>query len=215
MTAAPKLGEYGYERRENEDYFTAPWITEVLCKALSIRNMNIWEPACGSGKMASVLTQYNNNVFASDIRSYGYLFQNAELDFLHSPHPNFLEPLHGIVTNPPYLDNLIEQFIRLAVGVMRPKGNPLGKIYGGGFVAMLLRHEFDAPISHWELFKHPYYMKIILPRRPKWIDPEPGKKDTGARIPYAWYIWNWDEATIEQDPITIWVNDDGSILSRG
>lgn len=128
-----KIGEYGYERRKEDDYFTAPWITEVLCKCLKIQNLKIWEPACG------------------EIRK-----------------------------------NL-------------------------GFVAMLLRHEFDAPFSHWSMFAYPFQYKIILPRRPQWIEPGENEHSTGARFPYAWYYWNWlSDPT--QNAQTLWVQDDGTLF---
>jgi hypothetical protein len=61
-------------------------------------------------------------------------------------------------------------------------------------VAMLQRHEFDAPISNHPLFKPPFVAKLVLPRRPRWID---GAQAASPRFPYAWYVWDWQQYVFE------------------
>jgi hypothetical protein len=91
-----------FEPDDSLDYFpTPPWGTRALIETvlpqLNIRpeDLNtVWEPACGEGHMAEVLTEYFATVVASDIFDYGY-----------GKVANFLETddlCEWIITNPPF-----------------------------------------------------------------------------------------------------------------
>lgn len=82
----------------------------------------------------------------------------------------------AIVTNPPF--DLAVAFIRRALDVVRGCR---------GKVAMLQRHEFDAPRKNHPLFKPPFAAKLVLPRRPRWSEED----RASPRFPYAWYLWDW------------------------
>ena len=50
------LGEAGFQRIEGDRYFTEPWVTRALLSRVKFYDP-IWEPACGRGDMADVLTE--------------------------------------------------------------------------------------------------------------------------------------------------------------
>lgn len=82
----------------------------VLAESLALKGRNIWEPACGDGRMVDELTRHGLNVVAaSDVedRAQGR-FQRA--NFLDAPLP---DGCTAIITNPPF--NQAEKFIRRAL----------------------------------------------------------------------------------------------------
>lgn len=180
------LGESGYARRPRDAYFTPSWVTQCLVKAVELvpypqrRNQVVWEPACGDGAIAEVLRHAGYEVCASDIADYGYNFGTAGVDFFAATTPGNDYQLGAIVTNPPF--DLALPFIRRALELTAPRDGWLG-----GKVAILQRHEFDAPASHHPLFRHPFKAKLVLPRRPKWSDDD----KASPRFPFAWFLWDW------------------------
>lgn len=172
-------GEAGYERRPHEAYFTEPWVTRALLQAVDLRNPRmeipniVWEPACGDGRMARELKVAGYAVYATDIADWGY--GESGIDFLH--HPRHVV-CAAIVTNPPFGDDA-HRFIQRALDLTKAER---------GKVAMLQRHEFDAPATNHPLFAWPFAAKLILHKRPRWSD-EP--ETASPRFPYAWYLWDW------------------------
>ncbi|KRR26041.1 hypothetical protein CQ13_23225 [Bradyrhizobium retamae] len=98
------------EADDSLDYFpTPPWATRalidlVLFEALSIevKDAIAWEPACGEGHIAEVLTEYFREVVASDIHDYGY--GEHVVDFLACEQLARKEDADWIVTNPPFAE---------------------------------------------------------------------------------------------------------------
>ena len=189
-------GEAGYERKERDFYPTEPWVTRALIAAVDLYPWSVndrpwpikpgesaWvlEPACGDGRMAETLREAHYLVYPSDIHDYGYQRDDGGhrlLDFLRD-QPGIREGhIAAIVTNPPF-DQAV-QFILRALDLVKPQ---LGK------VAILQRHEFDAPAKNHPLFKPPFAAKLVLHKRPWWVERKPG--DDGPRFPYAWYLWDW------------------------
>jgi hypothetical protein len=173
-------GEAGYERAANDFYPTEPWVTRALCQAVEFDNRGIlWEPACGDGRMAKELDRWHAAVVASDIADYG--FGETGRDFLDPATVKWLADLRAgaiaaIVTNPPF-DQAVA-FITRALELTRPSE---------GRVAILQRHEFDAPAKNHPLFAPPFAAKLILHKRPRWSDED----KASPRFPYSWYIWDW------------------------
>lgn len=181
-------GEAGYARQARDFYPTEPWVTRALLMAVSFQPSQnwppVWEPACGDGRMAAELARAGYDVRCSDIHDYG--FPGATIhDFLRDPPL----PCHSIVTNPPF--DLAREFILRALTATEPER---------GKVAILQRHEFDAPRSNWSLFAAPFAAKLILPRRPRWSDSH----KASPRFPYAWYLWDWRH---QGDPVIRWLPD--------
>jgi len=95
-------------RLPNEFYPTPPEATRAL---LSVERFDgsIWEPACGEGAIAQVLSAAGHKVAATDLVEYG--FGISGVDFLKELRPR----AKHIVTNPPYGHGLADAFIEKAL----------------------------------------------------------------------------------------------------
>ena len=109
-------------RIANEFYPTPPEATRALLSVESFDG-DIWEPACGDGRIAKVLTDHGHAVVATDLHAYGV--GTTGIDFLREKHSR----ARHIVTNPPYGYGLADRFIRHALSLTQETG---------GKVAMLL-----------------------------------------------------------------------------
>jgi hypothetical protein len=162
----------GYERKERDLYETPEWVTEALLPYLPDRIEFVWEPACGSGKMQRVLER-KFKVWATDL--------DQEQDFLLATTP---EPpkCDAIITNPPY--ELGQEFCSEALRIMENRG---------GFVAMLMRTDFDHAKSRTHLFRDcpAFAKKIVLMKRICWFVEADGKPKASPSFNHAWYIWDW------------------------
>lgn len=202
-------GEAGYVRNARDFYPTEPWVTRALLAAFPDGHFGspTWEPACGDGRMAEVLFDQGMCVHYSDIHDYGYepkFFDSR--DFLRDPVPLTPEgreiEFEAVITNPPF--DQAPQFVRRALEIVRPTQ---------GKVAIVQRHEFDAPKTNWPLFQHEAFAaKLILPRRPRWIDTPPGQKAEAPRFPFAWYVWDWRH---QGPPIIRWIEEAKPGLQQG
>ena len=170
----------GYERKERDLYETPEWVTEALLPHLP-RFDCIWEPACGSGKMARVLWKAASVVTMSDIEP---LIEPAgRQDFLMFIPGSYAPDgdRHAIITNPPY--ELATEFCEQALRLMEP-------VHGA--VAMLLRTDFDHAKGRFHLFRDcpAFKKKLILTRRIVWVERTDGKK-AAPSFNHAWLVWDW------------------------
>lgn len=157
----------GYARIEHDAYETPEWVTQALIPHLPADLRSIHEPAAGSGKMVRALRAALPNVFISeaDIRDGEDFFDTQAVG------------ADAIITNPPY--NVAPQFVAHAIDLMRPTG---------GFVAMLLRCDFDHAASRRRLFaaNPAFEKKLVLTRRIRWIEGSSGSPSFN----HAWFIWD-------------------------
>jgi len=101
--AFPASGQFHPNRAAFEFYPTPPEATRALLAAEPFAG-SIWEPACGQGHIAKVLTEHGHDVVATDLVDYG--FGHPGRDFLVER-----EPLaRNIITNPPYGRGLADAF---------------------------------------------------------------------------------------------------------
>ena len=174
---AAMLGESGYERVEADHYCTPQENVDCLLQHVDI-HPNVWEPAAGKGDISERLNDYGRKVWSSDIIDYGFDDTFTLGDFLQThelPDPS----IRAIVTNPPYLGDLPEDFIRHALKLMLPVR---------GQVAMFLRNEYDCSKGRMDLFGlPPFHKKVIVTKRPRWIAGSTGS----PRHNYAWFVWDW------------------------
>ncbi|HNC23760.1 MAG TPA: hypothetical protein PLU52_06100 [Opitutaceae bacterium] len=157
-------------RRDHDLYETPAWVTEAVLPWLYGRK--VWEPACGRGAMAKVISAAGIDVAVSDLHDHGY--GRDGVNFLTYREED--APDRMIVTNPPY--SLADAFVRKAIllaGIHKQR------------VAMLLRHEWSCASSRVDLFDWPFAAKVVLTDRPVWF---PGTKER-PRHSYAWYVWDW------------------------
>lgn len=178
---AAMLGPERYERQSDDFYPTieADWIVPLLLKFTNPPG-DIWEPACGAGHLSRVLEGAGYRVHSTDLVDRG--FGQPGMDFLETQR--MPEGCRSIITNPPYQRVLIDRFVAHALDLTRASG---------GFLALLVRNEFDAAVSRlWMTQECPSFArKIVLTKRPRWFEPEPGEKSAGPRHNYAWLVWDW------------------------
>ncbi len=158
----------GYERKERDLYETPEWVTDALLPHLPPPPLQVWEPACGTGKMVLPLEAAGYDVDGSDIFD-GY-------DFLKSDNKTY----QAIITNPPYV--LATEFIGHALGLCGVPGDTR-------LVAMLLRTDFDHAKTRQHLFSGcpAFAKKLVLTKRIKWFADSTGSPSFN----HAWYLWDW------------------------
>lgn len=89
------------DRSKTDFYETPVEVTEALLDFLEERELlcgldnEIWEPACGRGKLAEVLKGRGYEVVCTDLYDHGY--GKADVDFLEEKR---FSP--WIITNPPF-----------------------------------------------------------------------------------------------------------------
>ncbi len=91
----------------------------------------------------------------------------------------------AIITNPPYGKDAVRA-LEKALELMEAEK---------GYVAFLMRHEWDAAKGRAKLIDHPAFMaKITLRFRPLWVKPKEGEKPGSPRFSFAWFCWDWIKA---------------------
>jgi hypothetical protein len=159
--------ESGYERKERDSYQTPAWVTRAVVPHLpDLKGRLVWEPACGDGLMADVLTEVGMEVASSDI--------NCGMDFLEQGKT---AGCRAIITNPPYA--LAQEFIEHALDMMEPDG----------IVSMLLRTDFDHAKTRAHLFGGcpAFAKKLVLTKRIVWFEDA----KAAPSFNHAWFIWDW------------------------
>jgi hypothetical protein len=172
----------GYARKERDLYETPEWVTNALIPHIANWVSSVWEPAAGNRRMANVLADWvaDVNLYASDIEPAEDVWAG---DFLSYRAPPIVGGLTtAIITNPPY--DLALEFCEHALRLMEPTG---------GFVAMLLRTDFDHAKSRTHLFRDcpAFAKKLVLMKRIVWFVEDNGKPKASPSFNHAWYIWNW------------------------
>ena len=159
----------GNGKRRAGDFYPTPWAaTEAMRRAIDLPR-RIWEPACGDGALARVLSQHGHTVTCSDIdpRMEGA----AKIDFTKTALVR-ANGHYAIVTNPPF--SLAEAFIRRS-------------LFYTSHVALLLKANYWNAASRLPLFaEHPPSRVMPLTFR---IDV------TGQGNPtmdVCWYAWGFD-----------------------
>jgi len=168
----------GYQRLEDDAYYTPPWCTWAMIPFLPSYVDRVWEPAAGPKRMISeVLKNANYAVRSTDLRI------GQGLNFLKTRSCGG----RSIITNPPY--KLAEPFIEHAL-VLTAQCRQA--------VAMLLRVDFDSAITRRHLFKdHPAFLgTVVLMRRVRWIANSTGSPSEN----HTWFLWDWRKPP-QQKPI--------------
>jgi hypothetical protein len=93
------IHESGYERQEGDFYPTPAWVTECLPSNVTLRGP-VWEPCCGDGALAKVLSAAGHEVVATDLVDRG--FGRGGVDLLKTSE--MPDGSRALVTNPPYGD---------------------------------------------------------------------------------------------------------------
>jgi hypothetical protein len=155
---------------DGPDFYPTPeWATHALIDNERFQG-RIWEPACGDGTMARILTKTGLQVDASDLYDRGY--GEVGVDFLISDRR-----VENIITNPPY--NSAEGFVEAGLRQATDK------------LCLLLRLAFLEGANRQKTI-----FSITPPSR-VWIFSEritfyPSgavQKGSGTTA-YAWFVWD-------------------------
>jgi len=152
------------------DFFPTPaWATEALIDNEAFEG-DIWESACGSGAMATILEQTGNAVHGSDLYDRGY--GEAGVDFL-----NTSRTADNIITNPPF--NAAEGFVRAGLASANRK------------LALLLRLAFlEGGNRQRTIFSaHPPSRVWVFSERITFYPEGAVQKGSGTTA-YAWFVWD-------------------------
>ncbi len=173
---------------EGDYYPTPPWALLALLAVEGFQG-TVWEPACGEGYLSLTLRSRGMKVHSSDLFDRGY--GTAGVDFTsYGQYAARGEKLvDNLITNPPYLEDLPAQFMKIGHSITRNK------------VALLMR----LAVLEGQDRYHDVYTKIppsrvwIFSRRLTMIKnrvihpgdkvPEGEKKKAGT-VAYAWFIWD-------------------------
>jgi hypothetical protein len=175
MAMVAGVGAHSYAEREHDFYATPP---EAVHSLLAIEGKwlpggTIWEPACGDGAIARVLSAAGRNVISTDIVDRGY--PGASVMSIFDADERYRFP--AIITNPPF--KLAREFVDVA-------------LERAPYVAMLLRLAFLEGGA-----RKPWFARVPLARvhvasrrlpmmhRHGWA----GKKADSA-VCYAWFVWD-------------------------
>lgn len=166
MTTSPYRAAYDF-------YPTPPEGTRAL---LSVERFHgpIWEPACGDGAIAKVLTAAGYHVVATDLINRGY--GTGGINFLAETRPR----AKNIITNPPYGRGLATAFLQHALRFTDQTH---------GSVAMLLNLASLAhPIHHPFWTRRPPTAIYVLDELQCWPNGIPSSFPAEHR--YYWAVWH-------------------------
>lgn len=165
----------GHERKDRDLYETPEWVTEALFPHLPEIDGFVWEPACGSGKMSTVLKRAFDVISSDIVPNYADAYTRDFLAIGEYSHP----ACGAVITNPPH--EHASDFIKAALNMPE---KPV--------VAMLLRTDFDHAKSRQILFgqNRQFAKKIVLTKRIKWFEESRGQPSFN----HAWFIWDWEHS---------------------
>lgn len=156
------------ERRD--DFYETPAVAVEALLAVEDFVGAIWEPACGAGAIAEVLSEYGREVIATDLVDRGY--GTSRVDFLMESR--LLAP--NVITNPPY--KLADEFARHAVEL------------GADKVALLLRLVWLAGQRRRLILSCLARVWVFSGRLPRMhrVGWE-GARSESSTIDFAWFVW--------------------------
>jgi len=179
-------------RAENDFYATHPDSTKALLEVEEII-YPVWEPACGEGHIAKLISLKSGDFYASDLINRGYGDVQDFLAPLKEDYKKF-KLINTIITNPPF--NLFQEFVEKALEIAQKKVIMFGKLQAleGQKRATFLE---TTPLKVVYVFK-----KRQQPmRNGKEFDEKTGKK-MSSTMAFAWYVW---EIGYTGEPIIKWL----------
>ena len=183
MNNAQSIVGFSTDRAEADYYPTPPETTEALFKREKFEG-NIWECACGDGRMAKVIEKYNTCI-ATELRQGKDVYGEQGVDFL-----NEHREVDNIITNPPY--KLALRFAQRSLLLADKK------------VALLLKLVFLEGSGRYEFFrKSPLRTVYVFCKRQSiWKNGNEGANS--GLIAYAWFVW---DKSYKGKPYIDWIND--------
>ena len=157
-------------RREKDDFYPTPiFATQSLLDREKFIG-NVWECACGTGKMSEVIKENGYEVMSSDLIDRGY--GESNIDFLKSE-----KKVDNIITNPPF--KLGQDFVLHGLKLVKNKLAVFNKL---NFLEGIRRKE---KIFNQNKLKNVY----VFSRRVSFVK-EGQTKSAGGMIAFAWFVFD-------------------------
>jgi hypothetical protein len=171
-------------RQEHDYYATDPKAIDALNTILPMKDLEVWEPACGGGHLSKRMKELEAIVYSTDLYERGY--GDTGIDFFATK--SLLAPT--IITNPPY--KYATEFVEHSLEI------------GAEKVVMFLKLTFLEGQRRRKLFeKYPPKTVAVFSKRTQVAingDPDMFKKSSAAC--YAWFIW---EKGYTGKPEVVWL----------
>lgn len=168
------------------DFFSTPPLTTLALFTTGINfNHSIFEPACGTGAISEIVSQFGYDVLSKDVHNYGYEYHASSENFLETTEP---KGRYDIITNPPYSIHLqwIEKSLQMAKR----------------YVALLFPLVYLPPANKREFYTNSYGFEVyLLGWRSKFIMP--GQTEPSGMKDYAWFVWDKTKKPNNSFPMTI------------
>jgi hypothetical protein len=169
-----QVQRHSLSERGADLYETPDVAIEALLRVEKLPH-HIWEPACGRGRIVSILRAHGHTVWATDLNDYGCPESENRIDFLMEHQRRF--DVECILTNPPF--KLAEQFVEHA-------------LYHSPRVIMLLRLAFYESARRSHILErsglariHVFRKRLPMMHRDGW---EGRKANSG--MAFAWFCWD-------------------------
>jgi hypothetical protein len=183
--------ESQFERVEGDFYPTPAWVTECLLSTVTLRGP-VWEPCCGDGAIAKVLTAAGHAVVATDLvdRNYG----RGGVDFFRTSRVP--DGCRAVVTNPPY--GAGGRAAKAAYNMLAFTDHAIRLAHKAeGQLALLVRLQWIAGKRVASLLSDARMRSVIvLTRRIQWFDH--GEATKTAQHHHAWIFFDFGVAAVER-----------------
>ncbi len=184
------LKAHVWEKEPDGWYVEPQWLSERLF-AVEEFHGDVWDPACGMGRIPDAARAAGHAAVATDIVDRGYPHFSGQLDFLQADRPRAA----NLVCNPPY--DHCEAFAHRALELTT------------GTVAMIwLLRRLNA--AHW-LGGTPLARVYLLTPRPSMPPGHvilAGEKPGGGSQDFCWLVWEHGHVG---PPEMHWLHRDGAV----
>lgn len=164
--------------RKNDLYETPPEAVTALLRVETVPQ-TVWEPACGPGKIVTVLRETGRHVLATDLVDYQCSDSQSGVDFLMVTNGwrDVLGQTDCILTNPPF--KLAENFARQARRLV-PK------------TYMLLRLAFLESQRRTDLLESGDLARVWVFRKRLPMMHRAGweGRTANSSMAFAWFVWD-------------------------
>ena len=177
----------GYDRAADDLYSTPDWVTRCLLSQI-VLDGPVWEPCCGEGAIARVITGAGHSVVATDLADHG--FGTPGVDFF-SCH-EFPAGCRVLVTNPPYGEGGPDRrTTNVSLAMLRFVRHALDlTARANGQLALLVRFQWIAGKRAAALITSgPLDTVIALTRRIQWFDR--GALTNTSQHHHAWLVFDY------------------------
>jgi hypothetical protein len=158
--------------REPDNFYVEPYWCAIRLFEVERFPKRVWDPFCGSGRVAEAARAAGHEVRATDIVARGYAHQRGVKDFLTVDR---IDPDVSLTGNPPFDDQILQHVVRL---------DPVKAAMIWPFARLVAAHEWlsTAPLAR---------VLMLTPRPP--MPPASyiaaGRKPEGARVEHCWLIF--------------------------